>query len=55
MQVQQIHIVSGHWIPFIFKICQTVAGIRMMRQFHDFFKTNFRWFFSAKQENYLRN
>ena len=32
---QQIHIisVSGHWTHFIFKIFQTVAGIRMTSQF----------------------
>ena len=29
--------VSGHRISFIFKICQTVAGITIMSRFHNFF------------------
>ena len=35
---QQIHMtsVSGHCTQFIFKICQTVAGIRITSQFLDF-------------------
>ena len=31
-------IVSGHFIHLIFKICQTVVGISMINQFHDFLK-----------------
>ena len=38
-----IIIISGHYKPFVFKICQTVAGITMMRQFHDFFFIIFFW------------
>ena len=29
--------VSGHWMHFVSKIRQTVAGITMTSQFHDFF------------------
>ena len=41
---QQIHIVSvsGHCMRFIFMICQTVAGISITSQFHEFCKSNFR-------------
>ena len=28
--------VSGHGIQFIFKICQTVVGLSVTNQFHDF-------------------
>ena len=36
-QPSHIVSVSGHHISFIFKICQTVAGITIMSRFHDFF------------------
>ena len=36
-QPSHIVSVSGHRISFIFKICQTVAGITIMCRFHDFF------------------
>ena len=35
----QIHItsVSGHYVVYIFKTCQIIAGTSMILQFHDFF------------------
>ena len=33
--------VSGHFIHFIFKICQTAADISMIKQFHEFFSLIF--------------
>ena len=44
---QQIHIISisGHCVPFIFKICQTVAGTSRIRHFHDFSNQMFGGFF----------
>ena len=33
--------VSGDYIRIIFKICQTVAGISITSQFHEFLKCNF--------------
>ena len=43
MQVLQIQIVSvsGYVKHYIFKICQIVAGISMIRQFHEFFESHF--------------
>ena len=39
---QQIYIYFRfRGMSFILKICQTVAGISMVRQFHDFLKSNF--------------
>ena len=40
---QQIQIisVSGHFIYFIFKICQIAADISMIKQFHEFFSLIF--------------
>ena len=40
---QQIQVisVSGHFIHFIFKICQTAADISMIKQFHEFFSLIF--------------
>ena len=28
--------ISGHWMHFVLKKCQTVAGISMTSEFHDF-------------------
>ena len=47
--VQQIDTipVSGHsCMRFIWKFCQTVAGIRMIRQFHECFSSIFRRIFA---------
>ena len=33
--------VSGHWMRIIFKICQTVAGIIITSQFHEFLLSHF--------------
>ena len=33
--------ISGHWMHFISKTRQTVAGMSMTSQFHDFFGSNF--------------
>ena len=43
---QQINInsVSGHWLPFVLKICQTVAGICMTSQFHEILNNIFGGF-----------
>ena len=42
---QRIHMsmtsVSGHWMHFIFKIRQTVAGIFITSQFHEFLLSHF--------------
>ena len=35
LQIHKIS-VSGHFIHFIFKICQTTADISMIKQFHEF-------------------
>ena len=45
---QQIPItsVSSHFMQFILKICQTVAGTGMSGQFHEFFKSDFYRVFS---------
>ena len=44
---QRIHMtsVSGHWMRFIFKICQTVAGIIISSQLHEFLRSHFWRFF----------
>ena len=45
---QQIHIISVtcHCIPFVFKICQSVADISRIRQLHEFFNLIFVGFFA---------
>ena len=47
-KVQQIHIisVSCNCMSFIFKICQTVAGIGITSQFHEFLNLIFGGFLS---------
>ena len=37
--------VSGYVKHYILKICQIVAGISMIRQFHEFLKSHFRCVF----------
>ena len=43
---QHLHIItfSGHFIHLMFKICQTVVGICMINQFHEFFSLIFGGF-----------
>ena len=41
--------VSGYCMRFIFKICQTVTGISMISQFHEFFNLIFGGFLSLGQ------
>ena len=45
---QQIHIisVSGHCTCFILKICQTVAGMHLTSQFHEFLESYFGRYFA---------
>ena len=47
-KVQKIHIISVscncNCMTFIFKICQTVAGIGIISQFHEFSILIFGWF-----------
>ena len=38
---QPTFFVSGNCLSFIFKICQTVAGMNMISQFHEFFNLTF--------------
>ena len=59
MQIQ-IASVSGHGVHYIFKICQIVAGMIMIRHFHEFFVCTyliFGGFFdvwpSSSAENFL--
>ena len=54
---QQIPItsVSSHFMQFILKICQTVAGTGMTGQFHKFLKSNFYRFFPFGPTKYWRH
>ena len=47
---QQVYIYFRfRWTSFILKICQTVADLSMVCQFHEFLKSNFRRIFDIRR------